>query len=191
MKQYHTAETEKFAHVTFFINGNKNEPYQNEDRLLIPSPDVKSYAKKPEMSAYEVKDTLVKRLKSDDFNLYICNFANGDMVGHTGDFQAAVKAVETLDSVMKDIVDTCTNKQIPLIITADHGNIEQMVDPLTGQPHNEHTKNPVPIVLVSQKKYEVKENGSLANIVSTCLQMAEIEKPEYFQDGIISKALNS
>lgn len=191
MSQFHIAETEKFAHVTFFINGNRDEPYQKEERLLVPSPDVKSYADKPEMSAFEVKDNLIKRLKSDDFNLYVCNFANGDMVGHTGSFPAAVRAVETLDGILKEIVDVCTNRQIPLIITADHGNIEQMVDPLTGAPHNEHTKNPVPMILVSPKKYVLRDDGKLSNLADTCLQMAEIDMPAYFANGMITQTPNS
>lgn len=191
MKQFHIAETEKFAHVTFFINGNRNDPYSGEERILIPSPDVKSYAEKPEMSADEVKSVLIKQLKSEKFNLYICNLANGDMVGHTGNFPAAVKAVEALDVVIKEIADVCANRQIPLIITADHGNIEQMVDPMTGEPHNEHTKNPVPLIIASPHKYILKEGGRLANIAHTCLQVAGIEKPEYFNDGMIEQIIDS
>lgn len=191
--QYHIAETEKFAHVTFFINGNRNEPYNKEERLLVPSPNVASYAQKPEMSIFEVKDNLIKQLKSGDFGFYICNIANGDMVGHTGDFGAAVKAVEAIDGVLKEVVDICIDKQIQLLVTADHGNIEQMVDPLTGNPHNEHTSNPVPVILVSGKKYTLRPpiEGRLENIASTCLQLAEIEKPEYFSDGLITGADNS
>jgi len=191
MSQFHIAETEKFAHVTFFINGNRDEPYKGEERILIPSPNVKSYAEKPEMSAEEVKSTLIKQLKSENHNLYICNLANGDMVGHTGNFQAAVRAVETLDVVVKEIVDVCVNRQIPLVITADHGNVEQMVDPLTGGPHNEHTKNPVPLILVTTKKYQFKEAGRLANVAHTCLQVAEIDKPDYFTDGMIESVVKS
>lgn len=193
MKQFHIAETEKFAHVTFFINGNKNEPYNQEDRVLIPSPNVQSYAQKPEMSAYEVKDNLKKQLKTGNYNLYICNLANGDMVGHTGDFNAAVKAVETIDIILKEIVDACVDMQIPLLITADHGNIEQMVDPITGGPHNEHTSNPVPVILISNEKYLLKEprEDRLANVASTCLEMAGIKKQEYFNDTLISGRSNS
>lgn len=190
-KQFHIAETEKFAHVTFFVNGNRDEPYNGEERVLIPSPDVSSYALKPEMSITEVSDNLVKRMKSDDFSLYICNFANGDMVGHTGDFHAAIKAVETIDQTLKSVVDTAVNQMMPAIITADHGNVELMIDPQTGSPHNEHTKNPVPMIIVSPNKYKLKGSGKISNIASTCLQLLDIEKPEYFCDGLIDSVIGS
>lgn len=190
LRQFHIAETEKFAHVTFFINGNRDEPYEKEERLLIPSPDVPSYAMKPEMSAHEVKDNLIKTIKSDGSDLYICNIANGDMVGHTGDFQAAIKAVETIDLIIKEIVDVCIDRQMTAVITADHGNIEQMVDPLTGTPHNEHTKNPVPLIVASGEKYRLKDSGRLANIADTCLDVAQIEKPGYFSESMIENTPN-
>ncbi|OQA51960.1 MAG: 2,3-bisphosphoglycerate-independent phosphoglycerate mutase [candidate division WS2 bacterium ADurb.Bin280] len=184
-KQFHIAETEKFAHVTYFINGNKEDPYNGEERVLIPSPDVHSYAEKPQMSIQEVTDNLIRRMKSSDFSLHICNFANGDMVGHTGDFQAALYAVESIDSALRQVVDVALDQNIPTIITADHGNIELMLDPITGEPHNEHTSNPVPAIFVSNEKYRLKTNAKISNLVSTCLQLSGIEKPQYFSDGII------
>jgi len=189
-RQFHIAETEKFAHVTYFINGNREEPYKGEERVLIPSPDVHSYAQKPEMSVFEVTDNLIKRIKSDDFSFYICNFANGDMVGHTGDFQAALKAVESIDLALKKIVDVATDQNMPVIITADHGNIELMLDPLTGEPHNEHTSNPVPAIIVSNQKYKLKSQAKISNLVSTCFQLSEVEKPQHFSDSIIEQQLN-
>lgn len=186
LRQFHLAETEKFAHVTYFINGNRKDPYHLEDRILVPSPDVQSYDLKPEMSAEEVKNTLVKHIKRKEHPLIICNFANGDMVGHTGVFTAAVKAVEVLDKIVKEVTDACFETETPLIITADHGNIEQMVDPQTGQPYTEHTNNPVPfIVISSDNDLKLKKSGKLANISSTILDLAGIEKPEYFDESLI------
>jgi len=170
LKQFHIAETEKYAHVTYFFNGNHEDPYPGEERMIVPSPNVKSYAEKPEMSAQEVQKNLIKNMGRNTFSFIICNFANPDMVGHTGDFDAAVKAVEFLDLMLKDIVRTSLDLDHNLIITADHGNVEQMVDPLTGHPDPEHTRNPVPLIFVSSnKELKLKTNGILGNIAETCL----------------------
>jgi 2,3-bisphosphoglycerate-independent phosphoglycerate mutase len=188
LRQFHLAETEKFAHVTYFINGNRKDPYPLEDRILVPSPDVKSYDLKPEMSAEEVKNELIRHIRRKEYPLIICNFANGDMVGHTGVFTAAVRAVEVLDKIVKEISDICIEMDMPLIITADHGNVEQMVDPQSGQPYTEHTSNPVPfIVLSSDNTIKLKTGGKLANISSTILDLAGIEKPDYFEESLILK----
>ncbi len=188
MRQFHIAETEKYAHVTYFVNGNQNEPYQMEDRILVPSPDVKSYDLKPEMSAEEVKNELIKHIQRNEYSFTICNFANGDMVGHTGVFNAAVKAVEFLDSKIKEVADACLSIGAPLILTADHGNIEQMVDPQTGQPYTEHTNNPVPFIVVSDREdLKLKTGGRLSDIAGTVLDLAEMEKPEYFDESLIIK----
>lgn len=187
LTQFHLAETEKYAHVTFFINGNVDEPYTGEERMLIPSPDVKTYDEKPEMSAEEVSDNLIKHIRRQNDNLIICNLANGDMVGHTGNFMAAVKAVETIDRLLKDIVKSCVDTMTPLIITADHGNIEQMVDPVTKLPHTEHTKNPVPFIVVSNQKYKFKNipDKKLCNICSTAIELSGLNPPDFFEQEIL------
>lgn len=187
LSQFHIAETEKYAHVTFFVNGNRNDPYIKEDRVLVPSPNVKSYDLKPEMSAEEVKNNLFKYLKRDTYSFTICNLANPDMVGHTGNFRAAVKAVETIDIITKQIVDFSIDKKIPLIITADHGNIEQMVDPHTGNPYTEHTNNPVPLIVIDESRnIKLRNEGRLSNIASTCLDLYDRESTsEYDQSMII------
>jgi 2,3-bisphosphoglycerate-independent phosphoglycerate mutase len=188
LRQFHIAETEKYAHVTFFVNGNRNEPYPLEDRVLVPSPKVKSYDLKPEMSADEVKNNLFKYLQRDTYSFTICNFANPDMVGHTGNFQAAVKAVEVIDRILREVVDFSINKGIPLLITADHGNIEQMVDPQTGNPYTEHTDNPVPVIVVDEsREYALKEGGKLANIASTCIELSGREIDSNFKESLLIK----
>lgn len=186
-KQIHIAETEKFAHVTYFFNGNKNDNYKGEDRVLIPSPDVDSYATVPEMSIKKVTDSLITSIGRKEHQFMLCNIANGDMVGHTGDFRAALAAVESIDMHLKDIVKSCIDNDTKLIITADHGNIEQMVDPETGQPDVEHTKNPVPLILVSSSSSQtLAGDGILANVASTLLKFSENEIPEYFKGGLIT-----
>jgi len=186
LKQFHIAETEKFAHVTFFINGNRQSPYKLEDRLLIPSPSVASYAQKPQMSAEGVKNTLVSHIKNSDYHFYICNFANGDMVGHTGDFRAALAAVSTIDALLKELAQVCLDTQTTLVITADHGNVEQMVNPVYGGIDTEHTNNPVPFIIVDQdKSIRIKNGGRLSNVASTCLKLSGFESPKYFDESLI------
>ncbi|MDH4358549.1 MAG: 2,3-bisphosphoglycerate-independent phosphoglycerate mutase [Candidatus Berkelbacteria bacterium] len=186
LAQFHIAETEKYAHVTYFFNGNVEQPYPQEERMIIPSPNVLSYAEKPEMSAEEIKNSLIKNIKFKRHNFIVCNFANGDMVGHTGNFDAAVKAVEFLDKKIKEIADVCVDRDVPLIITADHGNIEQMVDPSTGYPYTEHTKNPVPFIVVSSKKItKIKQNLALANVAESCLKLMAVESNGLFKESII------
>ena len=177
-KQLHIAETEKYAHVTFFFNGGVEKEYAGEDRALIASPKVATYDLKPEMSAYEVTDELIKRIDSDTYDMIILNYANPDMVGHTGVMEAAVKAIETVDECLGRVVDKILEKDGTLFITADHGNAEIMIDYSTGNPFTAHTTNPVPFILVNaDPKYTLRENGCLADIVPTLIQLMGMEQP--------------
>ncbi len=176
--QLRIAETEKYAHVTFFFNGGREEPFQNEDRELIPSPQVKTYDLQPEMSAFEVTDKLVAAIRSGKYDAIICNYANGDMVGHTGDFDAAVKAVEAVDKCLARIVEAIEDCDGELLITADHGNVEQMRDPETGQPLTSHTNGPVPLIYVGNSGMEFTSQGSLCDLSPTLLALLGIPVPK-------------
>lgn len=177
MKQLRTAETEKYAHVTFFFNGGKEAPFEGEDRILVPSPkEVPTYDLKPEMSAYQVCDNVVKALDSDKYDFIVVNFANPDMVGHTGVFDACVKAIETVDSCVGQIYDKVMEKKANLMIIADHGNADVMKD-TNGKVVTSHTTNPVPFCLVSQKNLRLKEDGRLCDVAPTLLKLMNIEKP--------------
>jgi len=176
MKQLRIAETEKYAHVTFFFNGGVEEPNENEDRVLIPSPKVPTYDMQPEMSAIEVKDEVINRLKMDIYDLIILNFANADMVGHTGDLNAAIKAVETVDICIGEIVEEVLEKNGKLIITADHGNAEKMIDE-DGNPVTSHTTNEVPCIVIGEKDVKLRE-GILADISPTLLHMLNVQVPK-------------
>ena len=179
LTQLRIAETEKYAHVTFFFNGGEEKQYPGEDRILVPSPKVETYDQKPEMSAYEVTDKVVEAIQSDKYDVVILNFANTDMVGHTGSLPAAIKAVEAVDECVGRIVKIIEDKKGNLIITADHGNAEQMIDYATGEPHTAHTTNPVPIILITEDQtIKLKENGKLADLAPTMLDLMGIEKPE-------------
>ncbi len=177
LKQLRIAETEKYAHVTFFFNGGEETPYPLEERILIPSPKVPTYDQQPEMSAYEVTESLLKEIAEDKYDVIIMNYANCDMVGHTGIQAAAEKAVETVDECLSKIVPAILAKQGAVIITADHGNAEQMVDYQTGEPYTAHTTLPVPVIVAGVKSpYQVK-NGSLADLAPTLLEILAIPKP--------------
>ena len=176
IKQFRVAETEKYAHVTFFFNGGVEDPNPMEDRLLVPSPKVATYDLQPEMSAIAVKENLVQTIQNGDYPFLLVNFANTDMVGHTGIPEAAQKAVETVDACVGDVADAVLAAGGVLLITADHGNAEQMVDPVKGTPHTAHTANPVPFVVVSEKAYQAKD-GSLQDVAPTVLKLLGIEKP--------------
>lgn len=177
--QLRTAETEKYAHVTFFFNGGIEEPNQGEERLLVKSPQVATYDLQPEMSAYQVADNLVNAIKSDKYDVIIVNFANPDMVGHTGIEEAAIKAVEAVDECVGKAVEAIKEVDGQMFICADHGNAEQLVDYETGAPFTAHTTNPVPFILVNyDPAYTLKEGGKLADIVPTLLEMMNLEKPE-------------
>lgn len=176
LTQLRIAETEKYAHVTFFFNGGVEAPYDGEDRALINSPKVATYDMQPEMSAYEVTDEVVKRIKSGSYDAIILNFANCDMVGHTGVFEAAVKAVETVDECVGRVVDALLSMGGEALITADHGNADQMIDYETGEPFTAHTTNVVPLILIGRNGSELKD-GRLADLAPTLLDMMGIEKP--------------
>ncbi|MFV0504071.1 MAG: 2,3-bisphosphoglycerate-independent phosphoglycerate mutase [Lachnospirales bacterium] len=177
--QLRIAETEKYAHVTFFFNGGVEEPYKGEDRILIPSPKVATYDLKPEMSAYEVAEKLVESIKSQKYDLIIINFANPDMVGHTGVYDAAVKAIEAVDACVGKAMDAILEVDGQFFLCADHGNADQLVDPETDEPHTAHTTNPVPFTIVNCKKAKgIKEGGKLSDIAPTLLDMMDIEQPK-------------
>ncbi|MEJ4089465.1 2,3-bisphosphoglycerate-independent phosphoglycerate mutase [Galbibacter orientalis] len=174
--QIRIAETEKYPHVTFFFNGGREEPFTNEKRLLCPSPKVATYDLKPEMSAYEIRDSIVPELKKGEVDFVCLNFANPDMVGHTGIMKAAIKACETVDECAKDVVTTATENGYTTIVIADHGNCDTMVNP-DGSPNTAHTTNPVPLILVDEELKEIND-GVLGDIAPTILKLMGIEQPE-------------
>ena len=179
MKQARIAETEKYAHVTFFFNGGVEQPNEGEDRILVNSPkDVATYDLKPEMSAPQVCEKLLDAIRSEKYDVIVINFANPDMVGHTGVISAAIKAIETVDECVGKAVQAVKDVDGVLFICADHGNAEQMIDYTTGQPHTAHTTNPVPFILVNyDTAYTLKEGGCLADIVPTLINVMGMEQP--------------
>ncbi len=179
LKQYHSAETEKYPHVTFFFNGGRENPFPGEDRQIIQSPrDVATYDEKPEMSAYELADTTLKRLESHDDDFILINFANPDMVGHTGSLQAAVKAVETVDECAGKLVDAVLAKGGVAIVTADHGNCERMIELSTGEAHTYHTLNPVSLFIIGEGYYLPRTRGKLADVAPTVLDLLDVDQPD-------------
>jgi 2,3-bisphosphoglycerate-independent phosphoglycerate mutase len=182
LKQLRIAETEKYAHVTFFFNGGEERELPGEERILVPSPKIATYDLKPEMSAYEVTDRLVAAINSGKFDFILVNYANTDMVGHTGDLDAATRAVEAVDTCLGRVADAVVKQGGALLITADHGNAEMMMDPATGQPHTAHTTNPVPAILVNgggagRNAPISLHNGKLADVAPTLLELMGIEPP--------------
>ncbi|MBI42884.1 2,3-bisphosphoglycerate-independent phosphoglycerate mutase [Marinobacter lutaoensis] len=175
--QLRIAETEKYAHVTFFFNGGLETPFEGEDRILVPSPKVATYDLKPEMSAPEVTDKLVEAIRSGKYDLLICNYANGDMVGHTGKLEAAIKAAECLDLCLKRVVEALDEMGGEALITADHGNCEQMTDPNSGQVHTAHTVGPVPLVYTGPRQVRLKDGGSLSDVAPSLLTLMGLEQP--------------
>ncbi|MEP4394647.1 2,3-bisphosphoglycerate-independent phosphoglycerate mutase, partial [Marinobacter sp.] len=175
--QLRIAETEKYAHVTFFFNGGLETPFEGEDRILVPSPKVATYDLQPEMSAPEVTDKLVEAIKSGKYDLVVCNYANGDMVGHTGKLDAAIKAAECIDQCVARITDALQEVGGEALITADHGNCEQMTDPNSGQVHTAHTIGPVPLIYVGPRKVNLKDDGSLSDVAPTLLSLMSLEQP--------------
>lgn len=179
MTQARIAETEKYAHVTFFFNGGVEEPNKGEDRILVKSPKVATYDLQPEMSAFEVCDKLVDAIKSDKYDVIIINFANPDMVGHTGVEAAAVKAIEAVDECVGRTVDAVKEVNGQMFICADHGNAEQLIDPETGAPFTAHTTNPVPFLLVNaDPAYKLRDGGCLADIAPTLIELMGMEQPK-------------
>jgi 2,3-bisphosphoglycerate-independent phosphoglycerate mutase len=178
LKQLRIAETEKYAHVTFFFNGGVEAPNEGEDRALIASPKVATYDLKPEMSCFEVTEELLNRIDSDVYDMIILNFANPDMVGHTGVFEAAKKAIEAVDVCIGKVVDRILEKDGTVFITADHGNAEQMIDYSTGDPMTAHTTDEVPFIYVSKDAKPLRDHGILADIAPTMLQVMKLEVPQ-------------
>ncbi|HEY0634135.1 MAG TPA: 2,3-bisphosphoglycerate-independent phosphoglycerate mutase [Gammaproteobacteria bacterium] len=177
MRQLRIAETEKYAHVTFFFNGGREEPFEFEDRILIPSPNVATYDLQPEMSAAQLTDELVNAIDSGKYDVIICNYANPDMVGHTGNYEATVKAIEALDSCIGRVVEAIERVDGEILITADHGNAEQMRGEDTGQPHTAHTSNVVPFVYVGRQALELESIGALADVAPTMLYLMGMAQP--------------
>lgn len=182
LKQFRTAETEKYAHVTFFFNGGIEKPYPGEERQLIPSPKIATYDLQPEMSAPELTDTVVKAILSKKYDFLVCNFANPDMVGHTGNFDATVKAIECIDNCLGKIYEAIKTTQSDLLITADHGNAECMYDEKTQQPHTAHTSDPVPFLYIGPKKAQIipeySHEGVLSDIAPTILNLMGLPIPK-------------
>ncbi|UCR87183.1 2,3-bisphosphoglycerate-independent phosphoglycerate mutase [Pseudomonas chlororaphis] len=175
--QLRIAETEKYAHVTFFFSGGREEPFPGEERILIPSPKVATYDLQPEMSAPEVTDRIVDAIENQRYDVIVVNYANGDMVGHSGVFDAAVKAVECLDLCVGRIVEALEKVGGEALITADHGNVEQMSDASTGQAHTAHTSEPVPFIYVGKRNLKVREGGVLADVAPTMLKLLGLPQP--------------
>ena len=177
---FRTAETEKYAHVTYFFNGGYEPPYRGEERLLVPSQKVATYDLMPEMSAPGVTDVLCKAISDKQHDFILCNYANGDMVGHSGVLAAAVKAVETVDQCLARVLTTADQASATVLVTADHGNCELMIDPATGGPHTAHTTNPVPFVMVGDGAgtHHLRAGGSLRDVGPTILRLLDIEPPQ-------------
>jgi 2,3-bisphosphoglycerate-independent phosphoglycerate mutase len=179
LRQLRIAETEKYAHVTFFFNGGRETTFPGEERILVQSPKVATYDLKPEMSAFEVTDRLVEAIEAGRFDVVVLNYANADMVGHSGDLGAAIKAVEAIDACLGRLAAATENAGGCILVTADHGNVEMMRDPQTGQPHTAHTTNPVPLVLVNPPQdVFALEDGRLADIAPTLLAILGLKQPE-------------
>jgi len=177
LTQLRLAETEKYAHVTFFFNGGNEQPYTGEDRILVPSPKVATYDLQPDMSAHEVTDKLIESLESHKYDLIVVNYANCDMVGHTGIMSAAIQAVETIDTCIARAIGAMDKTGAKMLLCADHGNSDKMVDAITGDPFTAHTTNPVPFVLYNCQGYDLKAGGRLADIAPTLLELLGIPKP--------------
>jgi len=177
-KNLRVAETEKYAHVTYFFNGGNENPYPGEEREMVPSPKVATYDLKPEMSAEGVTEVVVNAIEKRDFDMIVMNYANADMVGHSGKFEPTVRAVETVDAGLGRIYAALRHKGGRWIITADHGNAEMMIDPMTKGPHTYHTTNPVPFIVVDEEKRPLRSDGSLQDIAPTILGMMHVDQPK-------------
>jgi 2,3-bisphosphoglycerate-independent phosphoglycerate mutase len=179
LKQLRAAETEKYAHVTFFFNGGREQIYPKEERILVPSPKVETYDLKPEMSAHELTKQIVGAIEMESFDLIVANFANGDMVGHTGIFDAAVKAAEAIDGCLKSLEEALIRVGGTMLVTADHGNLEQMSDQQNNGPHTAHTLSPVPLIMVNPPDFvEGLREGVLADVSPTLLRLLGLRQPE-------------
>ena len=178
LTQLRIAETEKYAHVTFFFNGGEEKQYPGEERILVPSPKVETYDMQPEMSAYEVTEKVVEAINSEKFDAIILNYANPDMVGHTGSIEAACRALEAINECVEKVVNAIKEHNGTLLITADHGNCEQMIDYATGEPHTAHTTNPVPLAGINLPSNKKLKEGRLADLAPTMLDIMGLEKPD-------------
>jgi 2,3-bisphosphoglycerate-independent phosphoglycerate mutase len=177
LKQYHCAETEKYAHVTYFFNGGRDQPFPGETRHLVPSPNVSTYDRSPEMSAAKVSDAVIAALNSRKYAFTVVNYANGDMVGHTARADAVIHAIECLDSQLNRVINSARENGYAIIVTADHGNCEELVAPGTGQPHTQHTTYPVPFIVIDREIWQLSCAGSLANVAPTVLQLMGLSQP--------------
>ncbi len=185
VRQFHSAETEKYPHVTFFFNGGREEPYDGEDRGLIASPKVDTYDLQPEMSAYEVRDKVLAAINSEQYGFIVVNLANGDMVGHTGVREAVIRSVEVVDEVVGELVTAADKKQFSIVLTADHGNADMLVDPVTGAPHTQHTIFPVACMIRDKVAWNLATGGGLSDIAPTVLELMGLECP----DGMRGKSI--
>lgn len=176
-KQFHCSETEKYAHVTFFFNGGREETWAGEDRVMIPSPKVATYDQKPEMSAKDVADATIEALESHQHGFLVVNFANGDMVGHTAVRDSVIAAVEAMDVEVGRVLDVAVAEGYSVMLTADHGNCDEMVDPITGEPHTQHTVYPVPCMIIDKEYWRLSTGGGLSNVAPTILQLMGLQQP--------------
>ena len=176
-KQFHCSETEKYAHVTFFFNGGREEPWAGEERVMIPSPNVTTYDKQPEMSAKEVADATIEALQSHDYGFLVVNFPNGDMVGHTAVREAVIAAVEAMDTEVGRLLDVAVEEGYSVFLTADHGNCDEMVDPVTGEPHTQHTVYPVPALIIDEQNWRLCTGMGIGSVAPTLLQLMGLQQP--------------
>jgi 2,3-bisphosphoglycerate-independent phosphoglycerate mutase len=186
LSQLHIAETEKYAHVTFFLNGGRETPYEGEERILVPSPKVATYDLQPEMSAYLVRDRLVEAINSDKFDFIVVNFANGDMVGHTGVYEAIEKAVVAVDACVRDVIEAAKAHNYESIIIADHGNADNAVN-ADGSPNTAHSLNPVPVIYVTSREGASVEDGILADVAPSILSIMGLEIPAEMTGKVLVK----
>ncbi len=192
LAQFHCAETEKYAHVTYFFNGGRTTLFSGEKQLLIPSPSVATYDQKPSMSARKIADAVIGAISQGRYAFIVVNFANGDMVGHTAKRHAVLEAVETLDKEASRVLEAAENADYSVVLTADHGNCEELVDPFTGEPHTQHTTYPVPCLIVDKDNWQLSSSGGLANVAPTILQLMGIKPPQQMQtSSLLIKRLNS
>ena len=177
LNQFHCAETEKYPHVTFFFNGGRFDPYTGETQTLIPSPKVATYDQKPSMSADKVADAVIQAIEENQYSFILVNFANGDMVGHTAKPDAVIEAIETLDRQAGRLIDAAIAQDYSVVLTADHGNCEELIDPVTGAPHTQHTLYPVPCLIIDEQAWQLSCGGGLANVAPTVLQLMGLSIP--------------
>ena len=189
LTQFHCAETEKFSHVTHFFNGGRDQPFSGENRMLIPSPKVATYDQMPAMSAPQIADAVESAIRQQEHAFIVVNFANGDMVGHTAIRDAVIAAVESLDCEVGRVLDAAVENGYSVILTADHGNCEEMVDPATGKPHTQHTTYPVPCMVIDKQSWKLTSSGELANIAPTVLQLMGLAVPAAMGSSLLLKPL--